>query len=165
MHALIIENIKELLHKIPAGILVVNGENKVEYSNEFFVKILGEEAIEINEIIPGLRGSQIEKLLDISLVNMIEYALTHQKGETQKDILINDKWFNVSVYPIKYRSLAIMLIKDISTPEVNKAEVVDEIKKAIQKELDMVQQIAFSLGEGASDVERILNKVIQIYEK
>jgi c-di-AMP phosphodiesterase-like protein len=165
LHALIIENIKELLHKIPAGILVVNGENKVEYSNEFFVKILGEEAIEINEIIPGLRGSQIEKLLDISLVNMIEYALTHQKGETQKDILINDKWFNVSVYPIKYRSLAIMLIKDISTPEVNKAEIVDEIKKAIQKELDMVQQIAFSLGEGASDVERILNKVIQIYEK
>jgi len=96
---------------------------------------------------------------------MIEYALTHQKGETQKDILINDKWFNVSVYPIKYRSLAIMLIKDISTPEVNKAEIVDEIKKAIQKELDMVQQIAFSLGEAASDVERILNKVIQIYEK
>lgn len=165
LHALIIENIKELLHKIPAGILVVNGENKVEYSNEFFVKILGEEAIEINEIIPGLRGSQIEKLLDISLVNMIEYALTHQEGETQKDILINDKWFNVSVYPIKYRSLAIMLIKDISLPEVNKAEVVDEIKKAIQTELDMVQQIAFSLGEGASDVERILNKVIQIYEK
>jgi len=58
-----------------------------------------------------------------------------------------------------------MLIKDISLPEVNKAEVVDEIKKAIQTELDMVQQIAFSLGEGASDVERILNKVIQIYEK
>jgi len=61
---------------------------KLNYSNEFFVKILGEEAIEINEIIPGLRGSQIEKLLDISLVNMIEYALTHQEGETQKDILI-----------------------------------------------------------------------------
>ncbi|MBK6933713.1 MAG: hypothetical protein IPH17_01095 [Bacteroidales bacterium] len=165
LHALIIENIKELLHKVPAGILVVNGENKVEYSNEFFVKLLGDEVKEINEIVPGLRGSQIEKLLDISLVNMIEYALTHPQGETQRDILINNKWFNVSVYPIKYRSLAVMLIKDISIPEVNKAEVVEEIKKAIEKELAMVQQIAFSLGEGASEVERILNKVIKIYEK
>jgi hypothetical protein len=49
-------------------------------------------------------------------------------------------------------------------PEVRKEEIVARVTEAIDKNLDMVQQIGFLLGEGASETERMLNSIIQTYK-
>ena len=50
-------------------------------------------------------------------------------------------------------------------PEVQKAEVIRRVSEVIDKNLEMVQQIGFLLGEGASDIEKMLNSVIKFYEQ
>jgi len=49
-------------------------------------------------------------------------------------------------------------------PEVRKEEVIGRIDEVITQNLNMVQQIAFLLGEGASKTERMLNSVIETYQ-
>ena len=42
-------------------------------------------------------------------------------------------------------------------------EVVKRLTEAIDKNLNLVQQIGFILGEGASETERMLNSIIESY--
>jgi hypothetical protein len=53
----------------------------------------------------------------------------------------------------------------MQAPEVQKAEVIKRVSEVIDKNLAMVQQIGFLLGEGASDIEKMLNSVISFYEQ
>jgi hypothetical protein len=53
----------------------------------------------------------------------------------------------------------------MQAPEVQKAEVIKRVSEVIDKNLEMVQQIGFLLGEGASDIEKMLNSVINFYAK
>ena len=50
------------------------------------------------------------------------------------------------------------------SPEVRKEEVIKRVGEAIDKNLSMVQQIGFLLGEGASETERMLNSIIEFYK-
>jgi hypothetical protein len=55
------------------------------------------------------------------------------------------------------------VLRDLSLPEVQKEEVIKKVTEVIDKNLEMVQQIGFLLGEGASDTERMLNSIIKYY--
>jgi len=43
--------------------------------------------------------------------------------------------------------------------------VINRVNEVIEKNLQMVQQIGFLLGEGASETERMLNSIIESYQK
>jgi GTP-sensing pleiotropic transcriptional regulator CodY len=53
----------------------------------------------------------------------------------------------------------------MSAPEVQKEEVVNRLTEVIDKNLSYVQQIGFILGEGAAETERMLNSIIESYNK
>jgi hypothetical protein len=42
--------------------------------------------------------------------------------------------------------------------------VIKRVTEAIDKNLSLVQQIAFLLGEGASETERMLHSIIEFYK-
>jgi len=44
-------------------------------------------------------------------------------------------------------------------PEVRKEEVINRVTEVIEQNLDLVQQIAFLLGEGAAKTEKMLNTI------
>ena len=49
------------------------------------------------------------------------------------------------------------------SPEVRKEETLKRVTEVIDKNLSMVQQIGFLLGEGASETERMLKSIIKSY--
>jgi hypothetical protein len=49
--------------------------------------------------------------------------------------------------------------------EVRQEEIINRVTEVIDENLKMVQQIAFSLGEGASSTEKMLNSIIETYKK
>ena len=53
----------------------------------------------------------------------------------------------------------------MKAPEVQRAEVIRRVSDVVDKNLEMVQKIGFLLGEGASDIERMLNSIIQFYQR
>ncbi|NJM15291.1 MAG: hypothetical protein HC896_07855 [Bacteroidales bacterium] len=56
------------------------------------------------------------------------------------------------------------IIRDMSAPEVQRAEVINRVTAVIDKNLSMVQKIGFLMGEGAAEIEKELNSILEVYK-
>ena len=157
------ETTKAMLQKIPTGIVLVNDELKIIQANQTFIRLLGDEVTEINEIIPGLEGADLKTLLPYNFYNYFSYVLEHDESVVNKDVHYVDKMYNLSVFSIKKHRIVGAVIRDLHSPEVRGEEVIHRLTEAIDENLRMVQQIGFLLGEGASKTERMLNSVIESF--
>ena len=159
------EIVRRMLHKIPSMVVICDQDLKILQTNNGFIELLGEEAREINEVIPGLTGADLKTLLPYTFYNLFNYVFTHNESITNRDISHDGKLLNVSVFIIEKQKIAGAVIRDMSTPEVQKEEVVKRLTEVIDKNLNLVQQIGFILGEGASETERMLNSIIESYKQ
>ena len=158
------ETTTAMLQKLPAGVLIIDKNLKIIQANQSFINTLGEDVKEINEVIPGLVGADIKTLLPYTFYNIVSFVLNTNEEVINRDIQYEDRLLNVSVFPIKRNKIAGAILRDLFMPEVRKEEIVARVTEAIDKNLDMVQQIGFLLGEGASETERMLNSIIQTYK-
>lgn len=154
-----------MLEKLRAGIVFVDYQMKIVKANSTFCSILGEEAEEINEVIPGLAGAALNKFLPEEVCNYFSFVLSNSESVDGKDVIHKESLLNISIFPIRDNQIAGGIIRDMRAPEVKKAEVINRVSEVIDKNLEMVQKIGFLLGESASDIERMLNSVIKIYGK
>ena len=152
-----------MLEKLRAGMVIVDNKMKIILSNTSFVRILGKDAEEINEVIPGLSGADLKTLLNPGILNLFTYVLSEGESIESRDIRVGETLLNVSIFPILKSKIAGGIIRDMHAPEVQKAEVIQRISDVIDKNLEMVQKIGFLMGEGASDIERMLNSIIEFY--
>jgi iron only hydrogenase large subunit-like protein len=153
-----------MLEKLRAGVVIVDNMLKVVKANTTFTTILGEEAEQINEVIPGLVGADLNRLIPGSFINLFSYVLTDNESIENRDVKIGENLLNVSIFPIVKGKVAGGIIRDMRAPEVQRAEVVNRITEVIDRNLEMVQKIGFLLGEGATDIEHMLNSIIEFYK-
>jgi iron only hydrogenase large subunit-like protein len=153
-----------MLEKLRAGVVFVNSRLKIIKANSTFSSIIGEEAEEINAVIPGLVNADLNKLIPPNLVNLFSYVLNDNEHIENRDISVGDNLLNVSIFPIVNGKIAGGIIRDMRAPEVQRAEVINRITDVIDRNLEMVQKIGFLLGEGATDIERMLNSIIEFYK-
>lgn len=158
------EIVRRMLHKLPSMVVVCDQHLKIIQTNNSFIDLLGEDAKEINEVVPGLAGADLKTLLPYNFYNLFTYVLTNNESITNRDIALEDKLLNVSVFVIEKERIVGAVIRDMSAPEVQKEEVVKRLTEVIDKNLSLVQQIGFIMGEGASETERMLNSIIESYK-
>lgn len=159
------DRMKTLLQQLPSGIVIVDDKLKIVQANNKFIDVLGDEAKAIDEIIPGLEGADIKSLLPANIVSLFQYTLNKDENVINHDVHFNDQLYNISVFAIRKSKVIGAVIRDMYLPEVRKEEVIGRIDEVITQNLNMVQQIAFLLGDGASKTERMLNSVIESYQK
>jgi iron only hydrogenase large subunit-like protein len=153
-----------LLNKLPTGVVIVDEKVKIIQSNQSFINLLGPDALEIAEIVPGLIGADLKTMVAPYIYNYFSYVLETNVSIQNKDIHLGDSLLNISVFPIKTNKIVGAIIRDMYVPEVRKEEVVSRINEVIDKNLKLIQEIAFLLGEGASDTEQMLNSIIESYK-
>ena len=153
-----------MLQKLRAGVVIMDKNLKIIQSNKRFVGILGEDAESINEVIPGLVGADIKSLLPYSVYNLFTYVLQNNENVISRDIHLDDKFLNISVFTIRKNKIIGAIIRDMFLPEVQKEEVIRRVTDVIDKNLEMVQKIGFLLGEGASETEQMLNSIIEFHK-
>jgi Na+-translocating ferredoxin:NAD+ oxidoreductase RNF subunit RnfB len=158
------ETVSAMLQKIPSGVVIADEKLKIIESNHSFIELLGEDAREINEIIPGLVGADLKSMLPYQFYNLFSYVLQSGEDVVNRDVHFEDTVLNVSIFPIRRGKIVGAVIRDISAPEVQKEEVVSRLGEVINENMQMVQQIAFLLGEGASNTEKMLNSVIESHK-
>lgn len=157
------ETFHTLLQKLPTAVVLVDENLKVISANDSFVQTLGAEAIEISEVIPGLIGADLKTLLPVQYYKLFSYVLGSNEDVTGKDIRLNDKLLILNIFSIKANKIAGGVVRDMHMPEVRKEEVISRVTDVIDQNLDLVQQIAFLLGEGAAKTEKMLNSIIESY--
>lgn len=158
------ETVSAMLEKLPSGVVIADKNLKIIHSNSTFIKMAGDEAVNVAEVIPGLKGADLKSILPFNIYNMFTYALRQDESVVNRDLKYNDKMLNVSVFPISKNRIAGAVIRDLFSPEVQREEVIKRINEVIEKNLDMVQKIGFLLGEGASETEQMLNSILESYK-
>lgn len=161
----VLETTQTMLHKLPTAVVIVDENMKIVGSNESFVTILGEDAAEINEIIPGLIGADLKTLLPVQFYKLFAYVVSSSDDVIGRDVMLNNNLLNVSIFSIRKNKIVGAVIRDMQMPEVRKEEVINRVTEVIEQNLDLVQQIAFLLGEGAAKTEKMLNSIIESHKK
>ena len=159
------EIVHRMLHKLPSMVVICDQQLKIIHANEGFIQMLGEEALEIHEVVPGLTGADLKTLLPYPLYTPFNYVLSQHEPVTNRDVQFEGKLLNVSVFVIEKGKIVGAVMRDMSAPEVQKEEVVKRLTEVIDKNLGLVQQIGFILGEGAAETERMLNSIISSYRQ
>jgi len=159
------DTMNSMLNKLPNGVVIVDNELKILQSNERFLEIIGEDAKAIAEIIPGLRGADLKTLLPFNVYNIFSFVLRENESVISRDVQVEDRMFNVSIFPIRQNRIAGAVIRDLFSPEVQREEVITRVSDVIDKNLEMVQKIGFLLGEGASDTEKMLNSIVESFRQ
>jgi PAS domain-containing protein len=158
------EIVRRMLHKLPSMVVICDMNLKIIQTNDSFIHMLGEDAKEINEVVPGLAGADLKTLLPYNFYNLFSYVLAHSESITNRDIHHEGKLLNVSIFVIEKEKIVGAVIRDMSAPEVQKEEVVKRLTEVIDKNLGLAQQIGFILGEGTSETERMLNSIVESYK-
>lgn len=153
-----------MMHKIRAGIIIIDSEYKVIDSNEAFAKLLGTEIEELYETIPGLHGADLKELVPEVIFKMFATTLTSGENSTERDLKIQNKLLHVSVITIYKHRVVGALIRDMSAPSLVREEIISRAQRVNKHNLETVQKIAFLLGDNASMTEELLNSIIESYK-
>ncbi len=153
-----------MLHKIRAGIIIINTDFKVIDSNESFAELMGEEIQELYETIPGLRGADVQELVPDVIYKMISSIMASGENNLERDVKYQNKLLHVSVVTIYKQRVVGAVIRDMSAPMLVRDEIINRAQRVNKQNIETVQKIAFLLGENASLTEELLNSIIQSYK-
>ncbi|MEI6434265.1 MAG: [Fe-Fe] hydrogenase large subunit C-terminal domain-containing protein [Bacteroidota bacterium] len=158
------EIISIMLQNLLSGVVIVDENLKIYQSNKAFIRIIGEEAALIDEVIPGLVGADLKSLLPVHFYKMFSYVLTTDELIENKDVMYEDTKLGVSIFSIRSHKYVGGILRDMYLPEVRKEQILMRLTEVIDENFDMVQKIAYLLGEGASKTEQMLNSIIDSYK-
>ncbi len=153
-----------MMHKIRAGIIIVDSDFKVIDSNEAFARLFGPEIEELYETIPGLHGADLKELVPEVVFKMFSSTLISGENTIERDLKIQNKLLHVSVITIYKHRVVGALLRDMSAPSLVREEIISRAQRVNRQNLETVQKIAFLLGDNASLTEELLNSIIESYQ-
>ncbi|MCR4714386.1 MAG: Fe-S cluster protein [Treponemataceae bacterium] len=153
-----------LIKAIPGGVVIADKNLKIVECNENFARLLGSDVLKMYEIKPGMEGADLDKLAGFARF-FSDVISSNGPDVIDRDVREGKKIFHVSVFSIEKESIAGGVIEDVTAPQVQKHRIISQAKKVIDKNLSVVQQIAFLLGENAAESEAILNSIIESFSE
>lgn len=158
------QTVETMLQKLPSSIVIVDENMRVVQANKSFITMLGTEVEEVNDVIPGLVGANIKTLVPYQFYNLFSFVMLNGDDIQDKDVYLNERLCNISVFTIKKNKIVGALVRDMQSPDIRKEEVIKRVTEVVDKNLEMVQKIGFLLGEGAAETEQMLNSIIEFYK-
>ncbi|TKG96000.1 PAS domain S-box protein [Puteibacter caeruleilacunae] len=153
-----------MLHKMRAGVVIVDKELKIIDANPSFAGFFGDELEELYEMIPGLRGADLKKVIPDMFIKMFTSTLSSGDSLQERDIRFQNKLLHVVVVTIYKHKVVGAIIRDMSAPVLQRTEIISRAKQVNQHNLDTVQKIAYLLGENAALTEELLNSIIESHQ-
>lgn len=150
-----------MLQKIRAGIVIVSSDLKIIESNLGFARMIGEENEELFETIPGLKGADLDMLVPDVIVDMFRAIFESGESRMDRDIKYQNKLLAIGIATIHKNKIAGAIIRDLSAPMLERAEIIERARQVNRKNMKTVQQIAYLLGENAAQTEELLNSIIE----
>jgi transcriptional regulator with PAS, ATPase and Fis domain len=150
-----------LLKTMPSAVVIVDSNMQVVECNRNFSRMLGEESELVYNARPGMAGAYLEKL--IPFADYFKTVLESGEDILDKDIHYNNQILHGSIFNIEKGRIVGGIFQDITAPAMHKSQIIAKTRSVIQKNLATVQQIAYLLGENASETEATLDSIIQSF--
>ncbi len=152
-----------MLHKIRAGIVIVDSDWHVINSNPGFAQLIGGDIVDLFDSVPGLKGANLKELVPEAIYRMFVSIMNSGEASLERDLRYQNKLLHVSVITIYKNRVVGALIRDMSTPALVREEIVSRAQRVNKQNMETVQKIAFLLGENASVMEELLHSIIESY--
>jgi PAS domain S-box-containing protein len=153
-----------MLQKIRAGIVIVDQNMKVVDCNDTFARLMGEEAEELYEAIPGLQGADVRELVPEMVAKMFKGLLHTGEEMLERDLTYKNKLLHISVVTIFKNRVIGAIIRNLSSPKLVREEIISRAMKVTKQNIEMVQQVATLLAENAVQTEDMLNSIVAAYK-
>jgi len=153
-----------MLQKIRAGIVIVDHQMKVVDCNETFARLMGEEAEELYEAIPGLQGADALELVPEIIGKMLTGLLHTGEEMLERDLTHKNKLLHISIVTIVKNRVVGAIIRNLSSPKLVREEIISRAMKVTRQNIDMVQKVATLLAENAAQTEDMLNSIVAAYK-
>lgn len=150
-----------MLKKIRAGIVIVDENLKIINSNIGFARMFGEENEELFETVPGLTGAELDMLVPKFILELFRSIIETGENRIERDFKFQNKLLSINVITIVRNKIAGAIIRNLSAPMLERAEIIERARQVNRKNMKTVQEIAFLLGENAAQTEELLNSIIE----
>lgn len=154
-----------MLQELPSALVIVDSKLKVIQANRVLIDLLGNDAKEIAEVIPGLVGADLKLLIPYDIQKLFSYVFNSGENIINRDVHLNGDIYTLSLFVIKKGEIVGAVLRNLQQPEIQKEQVIERITEVIDKNLEMVQKIGFLLGEGAAETEQMLHSILQSYKQ
>jgi hypothetical protein len=129
--------------------------------NKNFARLFGADIEAVFDSNPGMEGASLEKIVPFH--GLFTHVLQYADDIIQKDIRVGNRILNGSIFTVEPHTVVGGVFADITTPSIQKEQIIRRSQEIINKNLSMVQKIAYLLGENASESETVLNSIIQSF--
>ncbi len=151
-----------LIQAIPSGVVIVDKNLNLVECNLNFARLMGKDVVEMFEAKPGLEGADLTKITSASRF-FADVLAMNGPDVIEREIRDGKKIFHITVFEIEKEEIAAGVVEDITAPQIQRRRTVSQARKVIDKNLAVVQKIAFLLGENAAETESMLNSIIDSY--
>lgn len=148
-----------LLKKIPYGVVIADENLRIIDSNKKFAEILGGEVLALYESTNSLEKADLRKL--VSFHKMFTSVLQTGEEMIEHTIRTQHMMLHLSVVTIQPKKIVCGVIQNMYEPEVRNDMIKQSVKQVIHQNMQVVQKIAYLLGENASFTESMLNSIIE----
>ncbi len=151
-----------LIQAIPSGVVIADKNLNIIECNRNFAGLMGSKIVELFDAQPGLAGT------DLTTVSQhagffSDVLLPDGPDVIDREVHEGKRIMHYTVFVIEDEEIAAGVIEDITTPQNQKKRTISQARKVIEKNLSVVQKIAFLLGENAAETESMLNSIIDSY--
>lgn len=149
-----------LIKAIPSAVVIVDRDMRIAECNQAFARAAGSDAETLWEAKPGLEGVELNSLFPAA---SLFAAVQGGAGTVEREMRVGGKVYLATVFCIEDGELAGGVFQDVTAPWVRKDRVISKARKVIDKNLAVVQRIAYLLGENAAETEAALSSIIESF--
>lgn len=153
-----------LIKAIPSGVVICDAGMSIIECNENFARLMGSDILSMFEAKPGMEGAALDKITGLSRF-FRDVMAPGGPDVVEHELREGKKILHATVFSIEKGEIACGVIQDVTAPQIQRDRVIKQTKRVIDKNLAVVQKIAFLLGENAADTETSLNSIIESFSE
>jgi len=151
-----------LVRAIPSGVVIADKNLNIVECNKNFAQLMGPDIMDMYDVKPGLEGADLSTITENARF-FTDVLAANGPEVIDREVHEGKKIFHYTVFVIEKEEIAAGVIEDITAPQNQKKRTISQARKVIEKNLSVVQKIAFLLGENAAETESMLNSIIESY--
>lgn len=153
---------KEAINKIPIPMLLLDKSGKIVFNNDSFISLLNFKGREFALASGELKGMSIADIVSEELYVHLEPFINRGATFIEKDILINEFTYNLSIYTIRKAEFGVAVFRVVATKDEKSEELIGRLQSVIETNFEMIQKIGSLMGEEVSKNTETLSSIIRM---
>ncbi|MBE9488498.1 MAG: hypothetical protein IMY73_04870 [Bacteroidetes bacterium] len=150
---------KEVIDNISYSIAILNKDGIVLSNNTPFEKIVEYEKKALNGNL--YKKLDLKDLIDEDIYEILRSMATEEIKNDTLEVFVNQERYMMNVHKLQNGEFFMITFRTILDGQLTREELVTKVQDVINRNMKMVQNISYIMGEETSSLTTILNTIIK----